>query len=239
MAIDKKLAQQLRLEGKSLQEVADTLGCSLGWCKANLKGVKQPNKDKALIESIRQLGRSENGVTTGEIKMLTSNHYPALKGDDLETKVTNIKRSARKGHSDVVVRPYWMLPNKPRDCTVAMLEYANEVYNFKEYLADKYREQFDLDETYSKTVVYALTMMSAGEHNKLMPQGLANYGATLERIQDALDSRNNPQHVKQCQTAQPNTKHTEPAIPDHINFDYMDGTRLQDVLDLESIDFIL
>ena len=162
MAVDKVKAMQLRLDGKSLQEVADDLGCSLAWCKTNLKGVKPPNKDKGLIEEVRIQGRSARGVTTGEIKMLTNKHYPNLIGDDLEDKVDNIRKAARRGNKDVIIRPYWMLPESPRDCTLSMLEYAQEIWSFKQYLADKYRKEYDLDESYNKTVVYALTMMSAG-----------------------------------------------------------------------------
>lgn len=227
MAIDKEKAVALRLGGMSLQDVADALECSLGWCKANLKGVKQANKDKELIESVRKLGRSNVGVTTGEIKLLTMKHHNSLKGTELEDKVSDIKKAARRGNKDVIVRPYWMLPDCPRDCTLAMLEYANEVYTFKQQLADKYMEQFNLDASYGKTVVHALTMLSAGENSKLMPQGLLSYGATLERIQDALDSRNNPSY-KSVSTKQ-DEYFAEVDMEDRLVPDWV----------LESIDFAL
>jgi hypothetical protein len=223
MAIDIDKAKLLRSEGKTLQEVADTMGCSLAWCKANLKGTKQANKDLALIEQVRHMGRSVQGVTTGEIKMLTTGHYPNMIGEELETKTEAIRKAARRNNPDVVIRPYWMLPDCPRECTLAMIEAADEVWRFKEYLADKYRKDFDLDETYARTIVHALTMLSAGENNKLMPQGLLAYGAHLERIQEQLDSRNNPQYVAQTTT--------EPYIvedmPEFIDFN-----------DYEEIDFL-
>lgn len=227
MAVDKERAMQLRLDGKSLQGVADEMECSLAWCKANLKGIKQPNKDKGLIEEVRLQGRSARGVTTGEIKMLTNKHYPNLIGDDLEDKVDNIRKAARRGNKDVIIRPYWMLPECPRDCTLSLLEYAQEVWSFKQYLADKYRKEYDLDDTYNKTVVYALTMMSAGENSRLMPQGLLNYGASLERIQDALDIRNNPQYQLPC------TQTDE--VHEYLDFEYTDMDYIPLMTGYESI----
>lgn len=200
MAIDKVKAEQLRLDGKSYQEVADEMGCSVAWCKKNLKGVKQPNVDKALIETVRELGRSAVGVTTGEIKMHTMQKYHDLKGKELEEKVQDIRKRAGRDNPDVIVRPYWMLPDCPQECTTALMDYAQELYSLKEHLADKYRQQFDMDDSFTSTVTWALTMLSAGDKSKLMPQGLNSYCDTLSKIQDALDSRNNPQYTKQIVT---------------------------------------
>lgn len=39
--IDKELAVKLRKQGLTYKQVADTVGCSVEWCKKNLVGVKQ------------------------------------------------------------------------------------------------------------------------------------------------------------------------------------------------------
>jgi cyanate lyase len=39
--IDKELANKLRKQGLTYKQVADTVGCSVEWCKKNLKGTKQ------------------------------------------------------------------------------------------------------------------------------------------------------------------------------------------------------
>lgn len=39
--IDKELAMKLRKQGLTYKQVADTVGCSVEWCKKNLVGVKQ------------------------------------------------------------------------------------------------------------------------------------------------------------------------------------------------------
>lgn len=189
MSIDIEKAKQLRLEGMTLQQVADTLNCSLAWCKANLKGVKQPNKDKAMIDEIRKLGRSKQGVTTGEIRNLVLKQYD-LKGKPLQAKVAEMKRVARRDNKDVLIRPYWMIPEIARDCTTTMLQYANEVWEFKEHLANKYRQAYNLDASYTNAIIYGLTAMAAGENSMLLPQGLIEYGYQLEVLQDSLDGRN-------------------------------------------------
>lgn len=190
MAIDIEKARKLRADGLTHQQVADEMGCSLAWCKANLKGTKQVNEDKSIIDAVRKLGRSKNGVTTGEIKLLIVQQYPNLEGKELTNKVADIKRAAKRDHKDVIVRPYWMLPTEATECTDVLLEYAQEVWQLKEELADKYRKQFDLDSTYRNAVIYALTSLSAGANNNLLPQGLSEYGAQLATIQDVLNIRN-------------------------------------------------
>lgn len=39
--IDKELANKLRKQGLTYKQVANTVGCSVEWCKKNLVGVKQ------------------------------------------------------------------------------------------------------------------------------------------------------------------------------------------------------
>lgn len=39
--VNYELAVQLRKQGMKYQEIANHLGCSLDWCKRNLKGIKK------------------------------------------------------------------------------------------------------------------------------------------------------------------------------------------------------
>lgn len=190
MAVDKEKALELRAEGKSYVEIAQEVGCSVGWCKVHLKGVKAAKPDLALVDDVRKAGRSQNGTTSGEIKLMTMKAYPEMIGKELEDKVLEVRRLARKRNPDVVIRPYWMLQEQYRECTDLMLDYAQELWQYKEYLADKFKQTFDLDETYTKSIMFTLTALSAGENNKLLPQGLVAYGASLSNIQDELDFRN-------------------------------------------------
>lgn len=188
--IDVEKAKELRLSGMSLQDVATAMGCSLAWCKVNLKGIKPQNKDKPIVEEVRKRGRTTHGVTVAEIKFFVRGVYPELKGKDLEKKVSDIKRTSRRDNPDVLIRPYWMAAETPRDAVTMMLEYANEVWQFKEHLADNFRRAFDMDASAHNSVIHALTAMSAGDHSKLLPQGLLSYGYQLDKIQTELESRN-------------------------------------------------
>lgn len=41
--VNKDEAIKLRLSGKNYQEISNMLGCSVDWCKVNLKGYKKPS----------------------------------------------------------------------------------------------------------------------------------------------------------------------------------------------------
>jgi predicted transcriptional regulator len=44
MHVDINKAKQLRTEGKQYKEIAETLGCSVSWCKVYLREVKTPKQ---------------------------------------------------------------------------------------------------------------------------------------------------------------------------------------------------
>lgn len=188
--IDKEKATQLRQQGLTYKEVADAMGCSLVWCKINLKDVKQVSDDSALITAIRTQGRTPQGITQGEIKAMVKDRYPSMLSDELESKIKDIKKAARRGSKDVVIRPYWMIPDAPVETMQEMMQMAQEVYELKNHLATKFRRLFDLDDSYQKNITYYLTMLAAGDHNKLMPQGLKEFGVHLETLAETLAGRN-------------------------------------------------
>lgn len=189
MSIDKQKGIELRLQGYTQQETATALGCSLAWVKANLKGIKKPNVDQPLIDEIRRLGRLKEGITTGEIKQLVRMHYPAMTPKQHDTKVVQLKQSARKGNKDVVIRPYWLMHECPYDSINTMMDMSQHVYELMHELADKYRKLYDLDESYHKSIIYQLSALSAGDKNALLPQGIMTYGEHLGNIADLIDER--------------------------------------------------
>lgn len=52
MQVDKQKALELREQGKSYAEISEELGCSIDWCKRNLKGIKgtKPPKPNNVYE---------------------------------------------------------------------------------------------------------------------------------------------------------------------------------------------
>jgi predicted transcriptional regulator len=190
MAVDKQQAIALRQQGCTHQEIADKLGCSVAWCKANLKGIRKPSTDTDLINEIRRLGKSKEGVTTGEIRALIKQQYPTLSHKQLTDKVHTLKQAARKGNKDVVIRPYWLLPDRPQETIDLMMDLAQSIYERIDSMAFEFRQAFDLDESYHKSVVYQLVALSAGENNNLLPQGILTYGEYLSSVAEELSERN-------------------------------------------------
>lgn len=194
MAIDKELGAQLRLQGFTQQQVADKLGCSLIWVKTNLKGIKKVNNDTTLIELVRSAGRSVNGTTTGEIKALVLAHYPMLQGDNnkrkLNDKVAQIKRQAKKGHKDVIIRPYWLQPDCAQDSINTIMDMSQHVYELIHELATKYRKLYDLDASHQKSIAYHISMLSSGDGSPMLPQGFQVYGDYLASLAETLNERN-------------------------------------------------
>lgn len=54
--VDKELAVKLRTEGKTYPEIVSILGCSLAWCKLNLRGVEGWRKDR-MVKRARHFKR--------------------------------------------------------------------------------------------------------------------------------------------------------------------------------------
>jgi len=55
--IDKTKAIELRKQGKQYSDISEILGCSLSWCKQNLKDVivTKGMTNKQLYESVKEL----------------------------------------------------------------------------------------------------------------------------------------------------------------------------------------
>jgi hypothetical protein len=189
MAIDKQKAIDLRLSGLTLQQVADQMGCSLDWCKRNLKGIGKQTKHQLLIDEVRRIGRMTEGVTNAEVFRLVRGAYPQLRTKDVAELVSDIKKAAKRGCQDVTIRPDWMQPEFSKDSLETMMSMAQEVFDLTNSLAEKYREEFNLGVSYQRCIMYELSKLSAGENNRLMPMGLVKYGTYLEGIADTLDER--------------------------------------------------
>lgn len=189
MAVDKERAQSLRLTGKTYAEIAQTIGCSVAWCKANLKGIVAPNNDAPLITEIVQRGLSRAGITNGEIVQLTKQHNPTLAHKQLSLKVQQIKRLALKQNKDVVIRPYWLVPDLPQDSVNTMMDTAQSIYERINTAALEFRSKYGLDETHHKSVFYSLCSLCSGEGSPLLPQGILSYGDYLTSIIEKLDDR--------------------------------------------------
>jgi hypothetical protein len=192
MAIDKNRAIEMRLAGATYPEISAELPCSLDWCKKNLQGIgsKTKTKNGELVTEIRQIGRTPKGITDSQVWRLVKDAYPLLDGKHLGEMVTDIKKQARRGCKDVIIRPVWLTPEEPMDCLETIMVMGQQVHELLQGLAQRFCEEFDLDTACQKSVIYELTVLSAGEGSKLMPMGLLNHCSYLERIANTLITRN-------------------------------------------------
>ena len=60
--IDKQQAIILREQGKSYQEIAQQLGCSIPWCKANLKHVPKGYDKTSTLAELKDVRNKVNNL---------------------------------------------------------------------------------------------------------------------------------------------------------------------------------
>lgn len=206
--IDKESAVRLRQSGKTYRDISLELGCSIAWCEKNLKHLKSERQmmHQEIVQEVQRRGRSTQGVTTGEIRALVLDLLPQVdiegqdsadvqnqhekRNKDVTQLVEKIKAEARRDNTDVIIRPYWVVPECAQDSINTMHDMAQEVYELHHELARKYREAYDLDESYQRSIVYELSRLSAPLNSPLLPQGFFARGEQLTRIAEVLGERN-------------------------------------------------
>lgn len=129
--IDKQKATELRQEGLSYQEIAKILGCSIQWCKVNLKNVQKNTKEKELIEKCIELGLRPEGISTIEIRHQIVKSYPemsesgGLTEDGLKMyKKIKVKIREKDG---TIVRPAWLVPTNVDQVFKAVIQAVDNI----------------------------------------------------------------------------------------------------------------
>lgn len=129
--IDKQRATELRQEGLSYQQIAETLGCSVQWCKVNLKNVQKNTKEKELIEKCINLGLRPEGISTIEIRHQIVKSYPemsdsnGLTEDGLKMyKKIKVKIREKDG---TIVRPAWLVPTNVDQIFKAVIQAVDNI----------------------------------------------------------------------------------------------------------------
>ena len=130
--VDKNKATTLKEQGKTYIEIAAELGCSVVWCKKNLKDTVKNKEGKEMLQKYIDLAKSSTGITSGQIrKMLKQDHEGTLTGMDdkqanefLEVEVAKVKRKLQD--EDCIVRPHWMSPKHSNRSLRRMLELVDD-----------------------------------------------------------------------------------------------------------------
>ena len=130
--VDKNKATTLKEQGKTYVEIAVELGCSVDWCKRNLKEVVKNKEGKEMIEKYILQSKSKQAITSGQIKkMLLDDFASEIETmsekeveDFLKAKTTAMKRKINEAGG--IVRPQWMHPEYSRQSFRRVLDLVDE-----------------------------------------------------------------------------------------------------------------
>lgn len=129
--VNKQEAIKLRELGLGYKEIAEKLGCSVQWCKVNLKDVQKNTKESNLTEKCISLGLRPEGITTVEIRKTLVSEYDVT---DTEGGLTDeglrlykkIKTKVREKEG-TIVRPAWMVPEHVDEVFKAVLQAVDNI----------------------------------------------------------------------------------------------------------------
>ena len=196
--IDKQKALELREKGATYAEIAEELGCSVDWCKRNLKGIPKHTIEKDAVNALIKRAKSSTAITSGDIVVESRKLHPNnFSKEHMEAEVKHVKRMRDKIKADkeTIIRPYWLEPTQSRSIFYAVLKTLQERDARLQEDIDAIRQEFDLDLSYSASLAYALLSMSA-QGSKILKRPVITEINRIESIVDELEKRNSSASVK-------------------------------------------
>lgn len=125
-------AQELRIQGKSYDEISKTLSVSISWCKHNLSSILAQKKE--VINALEAKSKTRKGVSKREISKAVNVNQPRK---ELVKEIKNVTQQIRTRSKENIVRPNWMPPEFSMFTTEQVMLYANEIERrLQEYAAD-------------------------------------------------------------------------------------------------------
>lgn len=187
--IDKQRAIALKEAGLTNKEVAQELGCSEGWCRKYLKGIKRKDIEPEDFEKLQEKGRSPACVTTSEVysKLLVKGNSQ----QDKKQKKLALRRTKDKLKEDkeVIIRQAWIHPERARFSYNNMIAYINDLNDrLDEYVRMHLaecgftKEQIKDENLYNSTLSFMVKNSQYGNLVGAYQQGV------FESIQNSLDS---------------------------------------------------
>ena len=154
--IDKQQAITLRQQGCTYNEIANTIGCSVDWCKRNLKEVKKNTNEADILTDCLHKATSKIGITNTEIQSIIRQHMLELKTyAQIEPIYKRMKRKIQQ-NKQAIIRPVWMIPDKAQQCFDSLLISVNNLDARIDDEVNMIRMELQLDKSYSKSIKYAL-----------------------------------------------------------------------------------
>lgn len=167
LMVNKEEALNLRLEGKTYQQISEILGCSLDWCKRNLKGTKRKDISEEDYNNLINKGRSFDCVTKGEIiskvNVSPSDSYKEYNKEAVRTANRVRRKLAKEG--DVIVRQAWIHPARAKFSYDNMIMYINMLNDtLDEYVRSHlYEVGFDNEDNYNATLAFMVMNSQFGQ----------------------------------------------------------------------------
>ena len=190
--VNKEKAVELREAGYTYPEICAELGCSIDWCKRNLKGYGRLAAERPAVQRLMELSKKQGGITSLDILKEVRNLYPNdFSKEAKEEEVKHIRRikAKVKMDKDVIVRPQWMLPDHAKEIFYAVLRKVQDRDERLQEDIDDIREQFGLDHKYTNSLAYALVTL--GEKGSIfLGRSVATEIDRLSDIVEVLDKRN-------------------------------------------------
>lgn len=167
--IDKVKAKELREQGLAYTEIATILDCSVIWCKKNLRGVSKNQPEQAMISSVLvPLAQSNSMLTNGQIRKEVRTIYPndfTKAQQDREDASMQRVRTKVKQSKGAMVRPYWMLPTASLAVLYSVIREAQAMDDRMQEAIDVLRSEHSMDETYVKSLRYAINDLTLAGTN--------------------------------------------------------------------------
>lgn len=123
-------ATAIRLQGKTYKQISEELGCSIIWCKTNLKGIKHRDISEQDFLELKAKGLGKECITKPEI--FSKLNFSSFDGKS-EEEVIKMKKSALRRTKDkllkddpeVIIRQPWIHPERARQSYNSMIMYIN------------------------------------------------------------------------------------------------------------------
>jgi len=191
--IDKELASKLREQGLGYEQIAEQLGCSVSWCKTNLKQVKKYKDEQEAIDCCVQKSKQRQAITSLEItkEILKVHKFDNSKEHKLEQEKITKKFKQKVRDSKGIVRPYWM----PADRSVQALDLVVAAVNsLDERLYEKVMEileELEITPDTANISSFSAVILSLMYGNRGQAKaGVGEQFSRLSAIADELSIRN-------------------------------------------------
>lgn len=193
-AIDKQRAIALKESGLTNKEVAQELGCSEGWCRKYLKGIKRKDIEPEDFKALQEKGKQPECITTGEVysKLLTTGNTQ----QDKKQKKLALRRTKDKLKEDkeVIIRQAWIHPERARFSFNNMIAYINDLNDrLDEYVMMHLAEcgftkdQIKGEHLYNSTLAFMVKNSQYGNLIGAFQQGVFE---SIESSLDTIEERN-------------------------------------------------